>query len=136
MLMKMFSVIMVMLILQAKNNYALGLMSKVGQWWKPVFLMQSKIKNTQKPLYAKNLHMFKKKGNESDGNIDSPPDNEPTFSWSYFHGEPIFNLEIIKEGLTEMNLHRLQKKETNNRLNNIKKEEQFNIKIGNQHSLI
>ena len=31
MLMKMFSVIMVMLILQAKNNYALGLMSKVGQ---------------------------------------------------------------------------------------------------------
>ena len=41
--------------------------------------------------------------------FDSPPDNEPTFSSSYFHEGPIFNVEIIEERLKEMNSYMVQK---------------------------
>ena len=47
---------------------------------------------------------------EIEGNIDSPPDNEPTFSSSYFLEKPIVNVETVERILKEMNLHRVQQK--------------------------
>ena len=47
---------------------------------------------------------------ESEGNIDSLPDNEPTFSSSYFLEKPIVNVENIEESFKVMNLHRVQQK--------------------------
>ena len=40
-----------------------------------------------------------KNRNKSDENFDYPPDNEPTFSASYFHEGLIVNLETIEERL-------------------------------------
>ena len=48
--------------------------------------------------------------NESERNIESPPDNEPTFSLSYFHEGTIVILETMEEILKEMNLHKVQTK--------------------------
>ena len=48
--------------------------------------------------------------NKSDENFDSTQDNEPNFSSSYFHEEPIVNVESIEERLRVINLHRVQKK--------------------------
>ena len=55
------------------------------------------------------MYTFSKGQNESDENFDFPPDNEPTLSSSYFHEEPLVNVETIKERLKGMDLHRLQK---------------------------
>ena len=52
----------------------------------------------------------KKYINESDDTFDSPPDNEITFSSSYFNEETIVNLETTEENLKEMNLYRVQEK--------------------------
>ena len=42
------------------------------------------------------MYICSKNRNESDENFDSPPDNEPTLSSSYFHEEPIVNVENIE----------------------------------------
>ena len=72
--------------------------------------------------------MFKKKKSESEGNIDSPTHNESKFSSSYFHKKLIVSVETIQERLKEMNLHRVQKKETKDCFKNMEKIEQFNAK--------
>ena len=61
------------------------------------------------------------------------PDNEPTFSSSFFQEGPIVNVENIEERLKEMNLRRVQKREKNYHLKNMTKIGQFNINRGKQH---
>ena len=50
-------------------------------------------------IFMQRIYICSKYRNKSDDNFDSPPDNEPTFSSSYFHEEPIVNLETIEESL-------------------------------------
>ena len=58
--------------------------------------MQSKYPPPPKTTLCKECTYVKKDRNESDENFDSSPDNESTFSSSYFHEEPIFNVETIE----------------------------------------
>ena len=69
--------------------------------------MQSK--KFPKTVLGKECIYFQKDRNKSDENFDSPPDNGPTFSSSYFHEGLIFNVEIIEERSKEMNLNTVQK---------------------------
>ena len=78
MLLKIFSVIMVMLIFQAKQLVH-GLMKKFGQLWKQI-LDAKQIKYCPKSILCKEYIFVKKYRNESEGGIDYLPDNEPTFS--------------------------------------------------------
>ena len=66
-----------------------------------------------KTTVCKECTYVQKDRNQIDEIFDSPPDNEHTFSASYFHEVPIFDVKTIKEMLKEMNLNRVQKKETN-----------------------
>ena len=50
------------------------------------------IKKCPKTVLCKECKYVKKDINESDEDFHSPPDNEPTFSSSYFHEETILNL--------------------------------------------
>ena len=94
--MKIFSVFMVIHILQAKIKYAHGLLRKVMEWLTPVFLMQTF--STKTDLFRECTDV-QKDLNESDENFDSPLDNEPTFSSSIFHEGLIVNVENIEERL-------------------------------------
>ena len=60
MLMKIFSVFMVMNILQANIKCAHGLMNKFGEWWRPVFLMKSRFKKS-KNCFMQRMYIFSKR---------------------------------------------------------------------------
>ena len=70
----------------------------------------------------------------SEGNIDSPPDNGPTFSSEYSLEKPTVNVETIEERFKEMNLHRVQQKGDKGLYQEYENIEQFNTKRGMQHS--
>ena len=86
---------------------------------KTCFPDANQIKQCPKTVLCKECTYVQKDINESDEHFDSPPYNEPKFSSSYFHEEPIFNVETIEERLKEMKLHRVQKKGKNHCPNNI-----------------
>ena len=52
-----------------------------------------------KTVLCKECTYVQKDRNESEENFDSPPNNEPTFSSSYFYEEHKGNLETIEERL-------------------------------------
>ena len=53
--------------------------------------------------------------------FDLPPDNEHTFSASYFHKKPIVDVKYTEERLKEINLKRVQKNDMNYHYKNITK---------------
>ena len=103
---------------------------------KTCFSNAKQIKKFPKTTLCQECTYVQKYRIESDENFDIPPNNEPILSSSYLYEEPIFNVVTIKERLKEMNLHMVQKKETNYRLKNMTNIEQFNTKRGKQHSPI
>ena len=68
------------------------------------------IKIWSKTKVCKECTHFQKYINKIDESFDSPPDNEHTFSESYFHKKPIVDLQTIEERIKSTNLHRVQKK--------------------------
>ena len=74
------------------------------------FLDAYQINQCPESTLCKECTYVQEEKNESEGGIDSPPDNEPTFSSSYLLENPIFNVENIEERFKEMNLHRVQQK--------------------------
>ena len=88
---------------------------------KTCFLDEKQIIKCPKTTLYKECTYVKKDRNEIEENIDYLPDNEPTFSSSYFNEEPIGNVENTEERLKEMNLHRVQKRENNYRLTSMTK---------------
>ena len=124
---KIFSVIMVMLILQANRKFAHVLMSKVGQWKKNWVSWRKATEDMPQNQFMIRMYICSKRY------FDFPLYNETIFSSSYFHEGPIVNVESIEESLGEIILHRVQKKETNYCPKNLTKIEQFNKKRGKQN---
>ena len=61
------------------------------------FLDEYQINQCPESTLCKECTYVQEEKDESEGNIDSLPDNEPTFSSSYFLEKPIFNVETIEE---------------------------------------
>ena len=88
--------------IQYDNGYAYYLgKQKMCTWvneesWgmiKTCFPDAKQIKQISETVLCKECTYVQKDRNESDENFDSPTDNEPTFSSSYFNEEPIVNVE-------------------------------------------
>ena len=98
MLMKLFNVIMVVLILQAKQ-ICTWVNKEIWSMMKTYFPESKQINQCPKSTLCKECTYVQEEEIESEGNIYSPPDNEPTFSSSYFPEKPIVNVETIEERL-------------------------------------
>ena len=94
--MEVFNVIMVMLILQAKT-LCTWVTEESWEMTKTCFPDAKKINQFPKPPLCKECTYVQEEKDESEGNIDSPQDNEPTFSSLYFLENPIVNVETIEE---------------------------------------
>ena len=94
--MQIFSVIMVMLILQEK--ICTRVHEESWAMIKNCFPDANQTKQCPKSTLCKECTRVQKESNEKDGNIDSPTKNETTLSSSYFHGKPIVNVKILKKG--------------------------------------
>ena len=76
--MKVFNVIMVMLIIQ-ENNLCTWVNKESWAMMKTCFLDAKQINQCQKSTLCKECTYVQEEKDESEGNIDYPPDNEPTF---------------------------------------------------------
>ena len=109
MLMLIFSVNMVMLILQANRECAHGLMRKFGKWWKYVSWCKAN-KKIPKKIICKECTYVQKDRNKVHNNFDTPLDNKHTFSASYVNEEPIVDMKFFEDKLKSMTLYRVQTK--------------------------
>ena len=75
------------------------------------FTDEKQIKKYTKTVLRKECTSVQKYINESVESFDSTQDNDPNFSSSFFHEGPIVNVKTVEEGLKEMNLHKVRKKE-------------------------
>ena len=64
---------------------------------KACFVDTKKINKCLKSTSRKECTYVQEERYDSEGNIDSQPDNEPTLSSSYFLGKTIVNVENIEE---------------------------------------
>ena len=93
--MKIFNLIMVMPILQAKK-LCKWVNEEIWEKMKTCFPEAKQIKQCPKSSLCNECTYVQKEINESEGNTDSVPNNKPTFSSSYFHENPIVNVKTIE----------------------------------------